>query len=355
MAYLFAILKNETDEDHLCWIQSCEATKYDINYKVIDITKNNWLENILTEDFDCFLTRPPGATSIFKQLYDERLYVIYNILRKKIYPTYEEILVYENKKFLSYWLKANKIPHPKTWIFYHKDEALQFINGCTLPVVAKTSIGASGSGVKILRNRKIIKRYIGNVFSEKGITRKFGPNFRKGDVGKRFLMRLKDIPGSYRHFRDKYVTAKTDPHQGFVIFQEYIKCDFEWRAVHIGDSYFAHKKLRYMGEMFSGSSKVSWDKPPEELLNFVRYVCSKRNFVSQAIDIFENGNGQYLVNELQCFFGSKNPHQMIINGIPGRYIYKDQNWIFEEGNFNTNQSYDLRLEHVVKILDDSKK
>ncbi|MFX0203942.1 MAG: hypothetical protein ACFFCW_48210, partial [Candidatus Hodarchaeota archaeon] len=55
-------------------------------------------------------------------------------------------------------------------------------------------------------------------------------------------------------------------------------------------------------------------------------------------------------NEMQCFFGSENPHQMIITGTPGRYVYEKSKWIFEQGNFNTNNSYDLRLEHVLKML-----
>ncbi len=354
MDYFFAILKNEADEDHQGWIQACENGKYNISYKIIDITQNDWLENILSENFDCFLTKPPGITSHFKKLYDERVYIIHNVLKKKIYPTYEEILIYENKRMLTYWLEANKIPHPKTWIFYHKDEANQFIENCTLPIVAKTAIGASGSGVKIIKNRKKLKNYIDAAFSTKGIVRKWGPNLRKGDIGKRFVKRLRNIFQSYRYFRNKYISSTIDPQRWFVIFQEYIKCDFEWRAVRIGESYFAHKKLRRLGEMFSGTSKVKWDVPPEKLLDFVKYVCDKRNFLSQAIDIFEDENGQYLVNEMQCFFGSKNPHQMVIHGRPGRYINKNGRWIFEEGIFNINNSYNLRLDHVIQLLKDRK-
>jgi len=350
MRYIFCILKNETEDDHLGWITACENAKIDIKYKVIDLTKNDWLENIINDNFDCFLTRPPGAISYFKQLYDERLYIIHNVLKKKIYPTYEEILIYENKRMLSYWLEANNIPHAKTWIFYHKDEALQFIKDCTLPIVAKTAIGASGSGVEIIKNKKRLLSYINEVFSNKGITRKWTPNLRKGKIKERILKRIKDIPGFLKYLKNRHKSATIDPQKWFAIFQEYIKCDFEWRAVRIGESYFAHKKLRHLGEMFSGTSKVSWDPPPEKLLNFVKYVCDKRDFLSQAIDIFEDANGQYLVNELQCFFGSKNPHQMIINGKPGRYIFRDNKWVFEEGSFNTNLSFDLRLENVIKLL-----
>jgi len=351
MNYNFAILKNETKDDHLGWIIACENSKYNIKYKVIDITKNDWLENVLSEDFDCILTRATGTISYFKQLYDERLYVINNILKKKIYPTYEEILIYENKRMLSYWLDANNIPHAKTWIFYHKEEAMQFAKYCAFPVVAKTAIGASGSGVKIFDNKLKLISYINKAFSDKGITRKWTPNLRKGKIKERILKRIKDIPGFLRYLEDRHKSATIDPQKWFVIFQEYIDAIAEWRTVRIGDSFFAHKKQR-KGKTFSGGGGIDWDGPSDKLLDFMKMVTDKRKFLSQAIDIFEDNNGNFYVNELQCFFGFIHPHhQMIINGKPGRYIYIRGKWIFEEGTFNTNNSYNLRLEHIIQLLE----
>jgi hypothetical protein len=350
MSYLFAILKNESPDDHLEWVKACENGKHDVSYKIIDLTRSDWLDRACGEDFDCFLTRPPASSSLFKQLYDERLHILHRVLERNIYPSLEEILIYENKRLLAYWLKANQIPHPATWVYYHKDEALEFAGKCELPVVAKTAIGASGSGVKIIKDREGLERYVERAFSPKGIARRWGPNLRKVDLGRRFLNRLKDIPGSAAYFRGKYVSSRRDRQTMFVLFQEYVKCDFEWRAVRIGDSYFAHQKVRSRGEMFSGTSRVEWERPSPKLLDFVRSVCDKRNFLSQAVDIFESGKGGFLVNELQCFFGSRNPHQMIVDGRPGRYVFKDSRWVFEEGDFNTNNSFDLRLDHVIRLL-----
>ena len=350
MIYNFAILKNETEYDHLGWIQSCENSKYNVKYKVIDITKSDWLKNILKEDFDCFLARAPGSISYFKQLCDERLYVINNILKKKIYPTYEEILIYENKRMLAYWLAANNVPHAKTWIFYHKEEAIQFVKNCTFPLVAKTSIGAGGSGVIIFKKKEKVIQYIEKAFSDEGISRKWGPNFRKINLLKRLIKRLINIPETVKYFQKKHLCATIDPQRRFVIFQDYIKSDAEWRCVRIGDSFFAHKKNHTFGELMSGTSKVQWEKPSEELLNFVKNVTDKRNFLCQSIDLFEYRDGKLLVNEIQCFWGSRNPHQMIINGVPGRYLNKNGKWLFEKGTFNTNNSFDLRIEHVISLL-----
>ena len=83
-------------------------------------------------------------------------------------------------------------------------------------------------------------------------------------------------------------------------------------------------------------------------------------FQSMAIDIFEGKNSGYLVNELQTIFGHIPDkkygtfHRLEVNGIPGRYINKDGKWIFEEGDFNTNQSYDLRLETAIDLYEKSK-
>lgn len=350
MKYHLAILKNETADDHEEWVSACESSEHDIEYKVIDVFADNWLESVFSENYDCFLARPPRSVACYKHLYDEKLFIINRMFNKSIYPSYGELLIYENKRMLSFWLEAHDIPHPKTWIFSDLEEALAFAAQCALPIVAKTSIGASGSGVCTIRDRKGLQRYVARVFSEKGITRSWGPNLRRGDLWKRFVTRLRNLPDSYRYFRDKRASVALSPQQGFVILQEYIPLKGEWRCVRISDSYFGHKKLRGRGEMFSGTSRVAWEKPPERLLNFVKDVCDAGDFLSQAVDIFELENGDYLVNELQCFFGSKNPHQMIVDGRPGRYVLKNGQWMFEQGNFNTNNSFDLRLKHVIQLL-----
>lgn len=64
--------------------------------------------------------------------------------------------------------------------------------------------------------------------------------------------------------------------------------------------------------------------------------------------------GNYYVNELQSLFGSYNPSQMYINNIPGRFVYNDNRWLFEEGLFNGNGSANLRVEDFINKLTDIK-
>ena len=348
--YRLALLKNETSSDHHGWVQACEKYSDIVKYDIINLVAENWLEKILGKKYDFSLIRPPGSIAYYKQMYDERVYIINKVLNIPIYPTFTEQLIYENKRLLSYFLKSSGIPHPRTWVFYRRDEAFNFINNCKFPIVAKTSIGASGRGVEILRNRTDALRYTDNSFSEGGVNRSYLPNFRRGNYLQRLKKRMSNIGESIEYFKEKKKAATIDPQKWFVIFQEYIKAEYEWRCVVINDSYFGHKKLPSFGEKLSGTSKVSWDIPDEELLNFLKDIVDRNGFCSQAIDLFFDSERGYLVNELQCFWGSKNPYQMIKDGKPGRFRFKNGQWVFEEGNFNQNNSYDLRLQHLLKIL-----
>ena len=169
MTFKAAILANEMKEDHIGWVRACSKYKQAIECKVIDLTAFDWLEKVKSEPFDVFLAKPGGFTERFKNLYDERCYIIENELGLFLYPSLKEILIYENKRLLSYWLSAHGIPHPRTYVFYNEAEALEFARTAGFPVMAKYNIGGSGSGVppafaalnsaRYLLKRSIAPRY----------------------------------------------------------------------------------------------------------------------------------------------------------------------------------------------------
>lgn len=347
-----AILRNEVPEDDGFWVKSCRELSDQVDWDLIDLTRSDWLERVTAKPYDGLLASPPGWTTPFKAMYDERLLILQTLNYAPIYPSVEEILIYENKKMLSYWLNAHQVPHPKTRVFYYEKEALEFIKNTKFPIVGKTSIGASGSGVHILHNRKEALEYIQNTFSGRGASRRKGPKWKQ----KGFLLRV-----IRKVLHPKELKAKiqllshigTEVQKDFVILQEYIPHAYEWRCVRIGDSFFAHKKIK-QGEKASGSLIKGYEKPPFELLDFVKEVTDKRKFLSQSVDIFVSPEGRYLVNEMQCIFGQSDPYQMLIDGKPGRYRLLDGHWVFEPGDFNRYESYLLRLEHFIEILTNKK-
>jgi glutathione synthase/RimK-type ligase-like ATP-grasp enzyme len=341
------ILRNELEDDHLLWMKACEEYKNQLKYRVVDLTKNSWLEEIQSQSFDILLTKPGGLTAPFKQLYDERIYILNKILGYSVFPSADEIYIYENKRFLSYWLEANNIPHPRTDVFYDQQEAMDYLSNRGFPIVGKVNIGSSGSGVFILKTRKEAVRYLDRTFSGKGAPKRIGPNFIKGEIIKRGLYYIIH-PRAINKKLNLYRAYGSDLQKGFVIFQEFIPHDFEWRVVRIGESFFAHKKLKIGGKA-SGSVLKSYENPPFALLDFVKEITDKYKFYSQAVDVFESDKG-YLVNEMQCIFGQSDPWQMLVDGNEGKYKFVEDEWVFEAGSFNHNESYNLRVEWIIQQL-----
>lgn len=341
------ILKNELDDDHLLWVNACEMFPERINYFIVDLMRFDWLDKIQEKKVDVLLAKPGGVSQIFKQLYDERIYILDRSLGYRVFPSAEEVFIYENKRFLASWLKANQIPHPATSVFYFEDEATSAIDRSTFPIVAKTNIGASGSGVTILKNRADAIQYVKNSFSSKGAAQRTGPNFEKGGILSRGLYYVLN-PSKIRNKLRIYRLRSDSIQKGFVIFQEYVPHQFEWRVVRIGDSFFAHKKM-VKGEKASGSLIKGYSNPPLSLFDFVKDITDKHQFYSQAVDLFETPNG-YLVNEMQCIFGQSDPYQMLVDNTPGRYRFISNEWVFEPGDFNQLESYKLRIEHLIETL-----
>ena len=213
------ILGNELDNDHGKWIMACENFKNELEYSVVNLSENDWLENINNQKADILLAKPGGLTSYMKQLYDEKIYILSSFLGYKIFPSPMEIFIYENKRFLSFWLKANKIPHPETDVFYNKNEAVKALDIYDFPLVAKVNIGASGSGVKILNQKKNALEYLNDTFSGEGAYKRSGPNFDKGGILKRGFHYLLH-PGDISEKLHRYNLIKNDPQKEFVIFQE---------------------------------------------------------------------------------------------------------------------------------------
>ncbi len=289
-----------------------------VPYRLIDISGPDWIDVVRDSQCDAFLVRPSAYMTVWKQMYDERLKVMVEDMGKIIYPTYNEMWFYESKRRMHYWLEANEIPYPRTWVFYDKTDALDFAGGVGLPIVYKADLGSSASGVKILHNRQDLVRLVRKCF-KRGLVRKDGD--------------------------------PRDRQWGSVFFQEYLPDVAEWRIIRLGKGYYGHQKLKE-GQFHSGSGKAIWRDPPKKLLDMAREIADVGSFTSMNLDIFETTDGKYLVNELQSLFGSHAPYQMLVNGKAGRYVYDYdcKSWHFEEGIFCQNASYRPRVIALLEKL-----
>ncbi|MDD4219276.1 MAG: hypothetical protein PHR10_03735 [Sphaerochaetaceae bacterium] len=339
-----AILRNEDIESGDKWLLACQ--KRGIEADVIDLCSLGAIEKIKNGNYDLCLLRPPGRFEVYKAIYDERLYHICRVLKIPCFPSFFECFIYENKKSLAAFLQIAEIDHPKTWVISHKDEARSFIFQCKYPIVAKTSIGAASSGVKIIRDQVSASKYVRQAFGGKGIQKRSGPNTKVGNPNS-WLKKAIASPDYFKKKLKYYAQGFGKKQRDFVIFQEYIEHSFEWRVARFGESYFAYKKYK-VGDKASGAKNLGYAIPPLRLLTCIKDIAEKHGIVSAAFDVFEHGD-RYLINEIQAIFGHKMDHILEVDGRAGRYIFQDGSWVFEEGKFNTNESYDLRLDLAISL------
>jgi len=340
-----ALLLNDNPKSAENWLNAASAKGIPLH--TINMFSHRWQSEIEKSSAELFLVCPSGVSSLLKRFHDERLEILSRVLGKRIYPGLLELQLHENKRYLYQWLAAKNIPHPKTWIFLDKGESLEHIKTAVFPLVVKMAIGASGYNVHVFKNGAMMERHVRRMFSG-GIAPKSGPNLKMGNWRSRIRFVLKHP----HHILDRlsiYRKVQKDLQRDYVILQQYIPHDFEWRVVRIGESYFGHQKVK-QGEKASGGKGIIYIPPPDALLDFVRELCETNNFRSMAVDLFEDGRGGYLVNELQTVFGHVQDHICEMNGQPGRFFKHDGGWHFEAGRFNENLSYNLRLEDALTII-----
>ena len=345
--YKVAILRDDQPDNSEKWEIACN--KFEVDFISVNMLRSDWYESIKSFAPDFCVCRPPGDLSVNKDIFDRKLYYLEKYDGLPCYPGYHEITIYENKAALAWFLKTNDIPHPETFVTADETEALDVINNLQYPVFAKTLIGATGSGIKKINNKEEAESYVNKAFST-GIKRRYGPNRKTGNPGTWFKKAL--ISPQYLIKKLKiYHRNRSEVQKNVVLFQEYIEHDHEWRIARTGESWFGYKKLK-VDEMASGAKKFEYGAVPEELLTFTNELCKKHNFQFMAIDVFYDGK-TILVNELQTIFGHKSEAICYVDGKPGRYLNKNGKWLFEEGNFNTNESFDLRLQTAINLYQQS--
>ncbi|MBS9767578.1 MAG: hypothetical protein KGV44_08565 [Flavobacteriaceae bacterium] len=316
---------------HRKYIEACEYLKVD--YEVIDFLSADWLKNIKNSDVNGFLCTSTCDSIERKAILDERHYTIEQILKRPIYPSFQELYIHENKRNMAAWLEANDFPHTPTRVFTHKKEADEFLDKAEYPLVFKSNLGAGSSKVKIVKSKLYAKWFSFLVFPLK-------EKIRSLNIGKIYLN---------KYFGLKIFPDFANIQKFYLLVQDFKPVEHEWRIIQIGNSFFGHQKL-LKGGFASGSGRVGWKKPPKELLDLTRNICEKGNFRSMAVDIFETKNGEYFVNEIQTMFGSYLDSQMYINDVPGRYVWNGKDYVFEEGEFNKFGSRLLRVEDFIKKI-----
>lgn len=182
----------------------------------------------------------------------------------KVFPDFSTSWFFDDKVGQKYLLEAIGAPFVPTYVFYDKQEALNWVEETDFPKVFKLRRGAGAAHVKLVRNKKEARKRIRQAFS-RGFSQydKFANlkdrwyKYRNGSNG--FWNVFK---GVLRFFKTTEFARIAGPEKGYIYFQDFIPGnDFDIRVIVIEGKAFAIKRLVRNGDFrASGSGHVLYEK-----------------------------------------------------------------------------------------------
>jgi hypothetical protein len=300
---------------HVHHVLACH--ELNVPYRLVDIGGHDWLSKVRGSGCRAFLIAPSAVYGFGREMYDERIAVMERDLGYRVVPRADELWLWEKKRRMAYWLAAHGVPHPRTRVFYDREEARERLGSVDLPIVIKTDNGASSKGVFVLRDRREALRLADRAF-------------RRGIALKGW--------------------ERSDRQRGYLIVQDFVPHDVEWRIVRVEDDYVCRLKRR-RGDFASGAGLLEWARPPEAMLDFVKATTDAGGFRNMAVDLLESadreGRPAYVVLEMQCLVGAR---VLPPNEDMGRWRLEPSGWTFEQGDFYRNACANLRVAALVREL-----
>lgn len=229
-----------------------------------------------------------------------------------VFPNHNTCWSYDNKITQQYMFNATGISTPKTWVFWDRDEAIQWAKNTEFPKIFKLASGASSSNVLKIDSPKEAVELIDRIFL-KGIfpcsmnefEKKIFPPKSFKEI-KYMLSRIKygfiySIFGNYPPLSSFW----WQPEKGYVYFQEFIPDNaYDTRITVIGKRAFGFVRYNRDGEFrASGSGKVDYDvsKINREIIKLAFKISDILKTQSIAFD-FLIDNGKILVTEMSYTF-----------------------------------------------------
>jgi glutathione synthase/RimK-type ligase-like ATP-grasp enzyme len=290
------------------WVDYCKD--HGIPYKLVNAYDSNIVEQLA--DCDVFMFQH-HQDNYKDALFAKQLLYSLQLAGKKVFPDFNTTWHFDDKVGQKYLFESIDSPFVKSYIFYTKNEALQWANSTNFPKVFKLRGGASSANVKLAKNQKdaikFINKSFGKGFSQYDWKEKFIEARRKqkmGKVGWRAVLRpiyytLKKYPTPFSHYKGN--------EKGYAYFQDFIPNNtYDIRIIVIGDKAFGIKRVNRENDFrASGSGKILYDKNElDERCVKVAFEQNKK-IKSQSIAfdfVFDNKNKPLIVEISYAFMAS---------------------------------------------------
>ena len=244
----------------------------------------------------------------------------------RVFPDYATLWHYDDKVAQKYLLESINAPLVKTYVFYDRAEALNWLNDAEFPKVFKLRKGSGSKNVVLVKSKrhakKLIRAAFGKGFPTLDMTSILKERYRKFKLGKESFVGL--LKGIVRIFIGTPFKNMSSNEKGYVYFQDFLPDnDFDQRIIVIGEKAFALKRMvRENDFRASGSGNFIYKKEEfdEECIKIAFDINKKLKFQCMTYDFMYDTKKRPMIGEISFAF---NPS--VYHDCPG-YWDSDLNW-----------------------------
>ena len=242
------------------------------------------------------------------QLFARQLIASVEKMGISVFPNSATCWHYDDKVGQKYLLESVGAPLVPTYVFYHRDQALRWIEETSFPKVWKLRGGAGSQNVRLVHSKNDARKVINRSFGKGSANFRFHPlqdriwHFRRDRSLRSFLNISRGI---VRALIPHENNAKSQIQRDYVYIQDFIPdndCDI--RIIVIGNRAFAIKRMVRKGDFrASGSGHILYDREefPEECVRISFDVTQRLRSQSCAFD-FVQKDGKWLIVEISYAF-----------------------------------------------------
>ncbi|WP_334103097.1 ATP-dependent carboxylate-amine ligase [Mesotoga prima] len=271
----------------------------EIPYDFYDIHSHDWLEK--STEFDLIVWRTASSASELDEA-RKKIFVLEKYMGKLCFPTFNMIMIYEDKVLQHYLMKLKGLSEIETYVSNSIEDALALSKKLGVPLVSKVNPGSGSSGVELVRSHKAARKLVKKVFSYNGRWT-YWPYLRQKD---------------------------------YVLFQKLQRNDgYDLRIIVIGNYVFGYYRDTPKHEFrASGLGVVRKEDLPVRAMDIARLVASKFDLPTVAVDfLYDSIEDKFYIIEMSSFIRVDTAEQLHVNGVPGVYTYEDGKYKFEAGKF----------------------
>lgn len=268
-------------------------------HDMYDVHSSRWIEDART--FQVIVNLPSSSAYHLEEL-RRKFYVLEKTLGISCFPSFEGMMLYEDKILEAYLCKIHGLPFIPTFITNTAEDARHFLRNAELPLVSKIVPGSGSVSVELLRTRRECEQVIGQTFSMRG--------------------RASHSP----YFRQK----------NYVYFQKFVRNDgYDLRVIVIDDMVFGYyRKVPEDDFRASGMGLVEKRPLPVEAMHIARRTYAVMQSPMLVVDMLRDLDGGYWIIEISPNCQIDTPEQLHVEGAPGAYIWaSDDSFRFEPGRF----------------------